>query len=266
MSSSILSWQISTAHAQPFRGARDLAFCLKVPFDSLLVWVSSKGSGETARMRRLAWTIAARIGGKYQIRLTQPNWLYAILTRCSFTQCWKGEMSQLMRLWYLSHRRQAKVQVSLRIRTVSPEPLLFAHMKYGSRLRGLPPKIRHLAPLDGCAFEEWVYGEWKYHNLMRWLKLSFISLWRKMVVWETNLIILWCSIACSFNVLGLFGGGEKECQLAYISKRDAFFNDSKQEWKHNIAADLCKQTHTSTLIAWKNKHELYQAVKMSFRH
>ena len=30
-----------------------------------------QGSGETARMRRLAWTFAARIGDKYQIRLTQ---------------------------------------------------------------------------------------------------------------------------------------------------------------------------------------------------
>ena len=28
---------ILTAHAQSFRGARDLAFCLKVPLDSLLV-------------------------------------------------------------------------------------------------------------------------------------------------------------------------------------------------------------------------------------
>ena len=55
-----------------FRGARDLAFCLKGPLDSLLVWASSGGSGETARMRRLAWTFAARIGDKYQIRLTQP--------------------------------------------------------------------------------------------------------------------------------------------------------------------------------------------------
>ena len=62
VSSSILSWQIWTAHAQPFRGARDLAFCLKVPLDSLLVWASSEGSGVTARMRRLAWTFAARIG------------------------------------------------------------------------------------------------------------------------------------------------------------------------------------------------------------
>ena len=63
VSSSIPSWQILTAHAQPFRGARDLAFCLKVPLDSL-VWASSGGSGETARMRRLAWTFAARIGDK----------------------------------------------------------------------------------------------------------------------------------------------------------------------------------------------------------
>ena len=74
VSSSIPSWQILTAHAQPFRGARDLAFCLKVPFDSLLVWASSEGSGETARMRRLAWTFAARIGDKYQIRLTRSKW------------------------------------------------------------------------------------------------------------------------------------------------------------------------------------------------
>ena len=71
MSSSIPSWQFLTAHAQPFRGGRDLAFCLKVPLDSLLVWASSEGSGETARMRRLAWTFAARIGDKYQIRLTR---------------------------------------------------------------------------------------------------------------------------------------------------------------------------------------------------
>ena len=64
-------------------------------------------------------------------------------------------ISQLMRSWYLPHRRQAKAHPSLRICAVSPEPSLFAHMKYGSRRR-VPPKIRHLAPLDGCtcAFEE----------------------------------------------------------------------------------------------------------------
>ena len=72
VSSSIPSWQISTVHVQPFREARDLVFCLKVPLDSLLIWASSEGSGETAWMRRLAWTFAARIGDKYQIRLTRP--------------------------------------------------------------------------------------------------------------------------------------------------------------------------------------------------
>ena len=73
VSSSIPSWQILTAHAQPFRGARNPAFCLKVPLDSLFVRASSGGSGETARMRRLAWTFADRIGDKYQIRLARPN-------------------------------------------------------------------------------------------------------------------------------------------------------------------------------------------------
>ena len=82
MSSSIPSWQILTAHAQPFRGARDLIFCLKVPLDSLLVWASSEGSGETARMRRLAWTFAARTGYKYQIRLTRSNYPWQFNTSC----------------------------------------------------------------------------------------------------------------------------------------------------------------------------------------
>ena len=82
------------------------------------------------------------------------------------------KMSQLMRLRYLSHRRPAKAQVSLRIRAVSPEPSLFAYLKDGSRQR-VRSKIRHLAPLDGCACarlkNEFTEDE-KYHNLMIWLK------------------------------------------------------------------------------------------------
>ena len=71
-----------------------------------------------------------------------------------------------MKLWYLSHRRPGKAQAIKRIRACSPEPSLFAHMKYGSRRRG-QPKIKHLAPLDGCtyAFREFTENE-KYHNLM----------------------------------------------------------------------------------------------------
>ena len=68
-----------------------------------------------------------------------------------------------MSLWYLSHRWPAKAR---RIRAVSPEPSLFAHMKYESRRR-IRPKIRHLAPLDGCAyaFEKWAYRVRKSHDM-----------------------------------------------------------------------------------------------------
>ena len=87
VSSSIPSWQIFTAHAQPFRGARDMAFCLKLPLDSLLVSASSEGSGETARMRRLAWTFAARIGYKYQICVTRSSLIWV----CTVCQTYLSE-------------------------------------------------------------------------------------------------------------------------------------------------------------------------------
>ena len=41
-----------------------------------------------------------------------------------------NHLSQQKRLLYLSYRRPVKTMVSLRIRAVSPEPSLFAHMKY----------------------------------------------------------------------------------------------------------------------------------------
>ena len=94
-----------------------------------------------------------------------------------------GNLSQLMRLWYLSHRRPAKAQASLRIRAVSPEPSLFAHIKYGSRRR-IRIKIRHLAPLDGCtcAFEEWVYGGRKVPNLI-------CLIWRLSVEFQSYQVV-----------------------------------------------------------------------------
>ena len=60
--------KILTVHAQSFRGGRDLAFCLKVPLDSLLI----ERAAEILARRRIARTFAARIGGNYQIRLTRP--------------------------------------------------------------------------------------------------------------------------------------------------------------------------------------------------
>ena len=104
------------------------------------------------------------------------HYIYIVVKNCHDLH-----LSQLMRLWYLSHRRPAKAQVSLRIRTVSPEPSLFAHIKYGSKWR-VRPKIKDLAPLDGCTcvFEEWVYRGRKVpkshelaHFSLLFIKLAF---------------------------------------------------------------------------------------------
>ena len=53
-------------------------------------------------------------------------------------------------IWYLSPMRAAKVQASLRIRAVSPEPSLLAHTSSGSR-GTFRQKARPLAPLNGWA-------------------------------------------------------------------------------------------------------------------
>ena len=59
---------------------------------------------------------------------------------------------RVKRIWYLSPMRAAKVQASLRIRAVSPEPPLLAHTSSESR-GTFRQKARSLAPLNGwtCA-------------------------------------------------------------------------------------------------------------------
>ena len=59
-------------------------------------------------------------------------------------------MGRAKRIWYLSPMRAAKVQASLRIRAVSPEPSLLAHTSSESR-GTLRQKARSLAPLNGWA-------------------------------------------------------------------------------------------------------------------
>ena len=63
---------------------------------------------------------------------------------------WKYNMGRAKRICYLSPMRAAKVQASLRIRAVSPEPSLLAHTS--SELRGtFRQKAKSLAPLNGWA-------------------------------------------------------------------------------------------------------------------
>ena len=57
-------------------------------------------------------------------------------------------MDRAKRIWYLSPMRAAKVQASLHIRAVLPEPLLLAHTSSESR-GTFRQKARSLAPLNG---------------------------------------------------------------------------------------------------------------------
>ena len=61
-----------------------------------------------------------------------------------------GDLGRVKRIWYLSPMRGAKVQVSLRIRAVSPEPPQLAHTSSESR-GTFRQKARSLAPLNGWA-------------------------------------------------------------------------------------------------------------------
>ena len=60
------------------------------------------------------------------------------------------KLGRAKRIWYLSPMRAAKVQASLRIRAVSPEPPLLAHTSSESR-GTFRQKTRSLAPLNGWA-------------------------------------------------------------------------------------------------------------------
>ena len=60
------------------------------------------------------------------------------------------KLGRAKRVCYLSPMRAAKVQASLRIRTVSPEPSLLAHTSREAR-GTVRQKTRSLAPLNGWA-------------------------------------------------------------------------------------------------------------------
>ena len=91
-------------------------------------------------------------------------------------------LSQLMRLWYLSYRRPAKAQASLRIRAVSPEPSLFAYIKYGSTCRRMVRlKIRqktYWMAAHARLKNEFTEDE-KCHNLVAHLREATFFLRRK---------------------------------------------------------------------------------------
>ena len=83
--------------------------------------------------------------GHFIITLT---WLFDFMVGDLFPRC--DKLGRAKRIWYLSPMRAAKVQASLRIRAVSPEPSLLAHTSSESR-GTFRQKARSLAPLNGWA-------------------------------------------------------------------------------------------------------------------
>ena len=108
-------------------------------------------------MPRLIWVFAGRTGHFvgfvvwHLISREQHNLAQYIV---SFAGVWQlhSKLGRAKRIWYLSPMRAAKVQASLRIRAVSPEPPLLAHTSIESR-GTVRQKTRSLALLNvwACA-------------------------------------------------------------------------------------------------------------------
>ena len=83
----------------------------------------------------------------------QSSWTDTVYNQSPYP-AYNTKWSSSWGLLSLSHRRLANAQARLRICAVSPEPSLFAHIKYGSRRR-VRPKIRHLAPTGWLRMRVW---------------------------------------------------------------------------------------------------------------
>ena len=106
----------------------------------MFIYVWSKPSSET-------WSLVYKVAyvWKWPRSSNQYGWQLP-----QFKHILLPYMDRVKRIWYLSPMRSAKVQASLRIRAVSPEPPLLAHTSSESR-GTFRQKARSLAPLNGWA-------------------------------------------------------------------------------------------------------------------
>ena len=91
-------------------------------------------------------------------------------------------MGSVKRIWFLSPMRAAKVQASLRIRAVSPEPSLLAHTSNESR-GTFRQKARSLVPLNGwaCAVKICHDGMLEDTNSLDGAQIIFVNIKRTIV-------------------------------------------------------------------------------------
>ena len=96
-------------------------------------------------------------------------------------------MDRDKRIWYLSPMQAAKVQASLRIRAVSPEPSLLAHTSSESR-GTFRQKARSLAPLNGlaCAVKICHDGMLEDTNSLDGAHIIYIESWFS-IEWVLNI-------------------------------------------------------------------------------
>ena len=146
--------------------------------------VHSEDSDQTRPMPRLIWVFSGRtyhFVGFVTMRLICNSNKHATMR-----SWWIWYLDRVKRIWYLSPMRAAKVQVSLRIRAVSPEPPLLAHTSSESR-GTFRQKVRSLAPLNGwaCAVKGCHDGMLEDTNSLDGAHLKFIHVCHLMLtVWH----------------------------------------------------------------------------------
>ena len=131
-------------------------------------WVHSEDSDQTGQMPRLIWVFAGHtyhfVGFVELWLIPSDVWIFQILIvspslRMMTLICIEhlsaqlnisSNMGRAKRIWYLSPMRAAKVQASLHICAVSPEPQLLTHTSCDSR-GAFRQKARSMAPLNGWA-------------------------------------------------------------------------------------------------------------------
>ena len=103
-------------------------------------------------------------------------------------------MGRVKQIWYLMPMLAAKVQASLRMRAVSPEPPLLAHTSSESR-GTFRQKARSLAPLNGwaCAVKICHDGMRKDTNSLDGAQMFYLFYLQS----TSNQAIAFCSTYCS---------------------------------------------------------------------
>ena len=134
-------WHVRPAKTQLSPGIRpfwsEYSLCAQcVAKDPSFLHTDSEDSDQTGWMPRLIWVFDGCTG----------HFVGFVMRRLKYILY----MDRVKRIWYLSPMRAAKVQASLRIRAVSPEPSLLAHTSSESR-GTVRQKAWSLAPLNGWA-------------------------------------------------------------------------------------------------------------------